>query len=87
MMSFYSMAFMGMAPFGSLIAGAVAARVGAPLTVMICGCVCIVGALIFLTQLASIRRLVRPIYVKLGILPEMAAGIQQASNLQSGMER
>ena len=86
-MAFYSMAFMGMAPFGSLMAGSVAARVGAPITVMICGCVCILGALIFLSQLKDIRAMIRPIYVKLGILPEMALGVQQASTLQSGLER
>ncbi|HVZ17805.1 MAG TPA: MFS transporter, partial [Terriglobales bacterium] len=86
-MAFYAMAFMGMAPFGSLIAGEVAAHVGAPVTVMICGTVCIVGAAIFLTQLRQIRELVRPIYVRLGILEEMATGVQQASTLQSELER
>jgi MFS family permease len=86
-MSFYSMSFQGMAPFGSLLAGWMAAKIGAPHTVMICGVLCIVGAAIFLTQLKMIRQLVRPIYVRLGILPEMATGVQQASNLQTTMER
>jgi hypothetical protein len=86
-MSFYAMSFMGMAPFGSLMAGSLAARVGAPVTVMISGAVCMVGALVFYTQLPGIRVLIRPIYVRLGILPEMAAGVQQASNLQSTLER
>jgi MFS family permease len=86
-MSFYAMSFMGMAPFGSLMAGSLAARVGAPVTVMISGAVCIVGALVFYTQLPGIRVLIRPIYVRLGILPEVAAGVQQASNLQSTLER
>src|SRR3954468_14096429 len=82
-MSFYSMSFQGMAPFGSLLAGWMAARIGAPNTVMICGATCIAAAGIFLTQLGSIRELVRPIYVRLGILPEMAEGVQRASNLQA----
>jgi MFS family permease len=86
-MSFYAMSFMGMAPFGSLIAGSLAARVGAPLTVMISGAVCMAGAMVFYTQLPSIRVLIRPIYVRLGIVPEMAVGVQQASNLQSTLER
>jgi MFS family permease len=86
-MSFYSVAFQGMAPFGSLLAGWMAARIGAPRTVMICGVVCILGAAVFLTQLKSIRQMIRPIYVRLGILPEMATGVQQASNLQTTMER
>jgi MFS family permease len=86
-MAFYSMAFVGMSPFGSLVAGELAAHIGAPRTVMISGAVCIMGALVFLTQLSSIRKMVRPIYVRLGILPEMATGVQQASNLQSTLER
>jgi MFS family permease len=86
-MSFYSMSFQGMAPFGSLLAGWMAARIGAPRTVMICGAVCIVGASIFLTQLKAIRHMVRPIYIRLGILPEVAEGVQQASALQTTMER
>jgi len=86
-MAFYAMAFVGMSPFGSLVAGELAAHIGAPRTVMISGAVCITGALVFLTQLRNIRALIRPIYIRLGILPEVAAGIQQASNLQSGLER
>ncbi len=86
-MAYYSMAFVGMAPFGSLMAGEFASQVGAPVTVMISGAICVAGALVFLTQLKEIRKLLRPIYVQLGILPEMAVGVQQASALQSGLER
>lgn len=86
-MSFYSMSFQGMAPFGSLLAGWMASKIGAPHTVMICGVICIVGAAVFLSQLKAIRHMVRPIYVRLGILPEMASGVQQASNLQTTVER
>lgn len=46
-MAFYSMMLLGMAPFGSLFAGAVANRVGAPLTVAIGGVICLGGAAIF----------------------------------------
>ena len=78
-MSFYSMSLMGTAPFGSLIAGAAAARIGAPRTLMIGGSICILGGLWFYTQLPKIRAVVRPIYRKLGIIPEVAAGMQAAS--------
>jgi predicted MFS family arabinose efflux permease len=80
-MSFYTMAFMGTAPFGSLLAGAVAHRIGAPYTLFFGGIGCILGALWFATTLPALRRDVRPIYVKIGILPEMAAGIQHSSEL------
>jgi MFS family permease len=46
-MSFYTMAFMGMVPFGSLLAGALAARIGAPCAVLISGTSCILGAFLF----------------------------------------
>jgi MFS family permease len=80
-MSFYTMAFMGTAPFGSLLAGSMADRIGAPHTLLIGGLGCIIGALWFATSLPALRRDVRPIYVKIGILPEMAAGIQNTSEL------
>jgi MFS family permease len=85
-MSFYSMAFLGMAPFGSLLAGALAHQIGAPRTVMVSGIICIAGAAWFASQLRIIRELVRPIYRTLGIIPEIAAGIQNASALQTPPE-
>jgi MFS family permease len=80
-MSFYSMAFMGMAPFGSLLAGGLAARIGAPETVAITGAICAAASIWFARALPGIRREIRPIYRQLGILPEVATGIQQASSL------
>jgi MFS family permease len=85
-MSFYSMAFLGMAPFGSLLAGALAHRIGAPRTVMISGTICIAGAAWFASQMSAIREHVHPIYRTLGIIPEIAAGIQTASALQTPPE-
>jgi MFS family permease len=82
-MAFYSMAFQGMAPFGSLMAGTLAARVGVPRTLMFSGVLCIAGAVWFARSLPEIRTLVRPIYVRLGILPEAALGVEQASALQA----
>ena len=69
-MSFYAMAFLGMVPFGSLLAGYLAARIGAPRTMMFNGAVCLIGSLWFARRLGAIREIVRPIYVRLGILPE-----------------
>jgi MFS family permease len=80
-MSFYTMAFMGTAPFGSLLAGAVAERIGAPLTLMYGGIGCVLGALWFATTLPALRREVRPIYVRIGIIPAVAKGIGDSSEL------
>ena len=76
-MSFYTMAFMGMAPFGSLLAGSLAHRLGAPHAVMITGAFCVAGSIWFTTQLKSIRQAMRPIYIELGII---------RSNLEPAME-
>jgi MFS family permease len=54
-MAVYSMMFMGMAPFGSLLAGALAHRLGAPGTVMAGGAACIVGAVVFGLRLPALR--------------------------------
>lgn len=77
-MSFYAVAFVGMAPFGSLFAGALAHAIGAPSTVMLSGACCIAGAGWFATQLRTIRKLIRPIYMDLGILPPVNAVIQDS---------
>ena len=67
-MSYYTMAFVGMAPFGSLLAGGLAHTLGAPHAVMITGAFCLAGALWFTTQLKSIRTVMRPIYIEMGII-------------------
>ena len=61
-MSYYTMAFMGMAPFGSLLAGTMASAVGAPWTVIVNGSVVLLGAAWFFTRLPAIRAVIRPIY-------------------------
>ncbi|HVS75546.1 MAG TPA: MFS transporter [Steroidobacteraceae bacterium] len=63
-MGYYTMAFFGAAPFGSLMAGALAQHIGAPDTVMLTGGFCIAGAVWFTFQLPKIR-------------PEMRAGYRE----------
>ncbi len=69
-MSLLTMAFMGMAPFGSLLAGSVANYWGAPITTVIAGSGCVIAAAVFASRLAVLRPLVHPIYVQKGILPK-----------------
>jgi MFS family permease len=75
-MSYYTMAFMGMAPFGSLLAGSMAHKMGAPLTVILNGVVVLLGAAWFATRLPALRSQIRPIYREMGIIPA-GEGIQQ----------
>lgn len=69
-MSFYAMAFMGTAPFGSLLAGGLAKIIGTPLTLALGGAICILGALIYLWKLPGLQKVIRPVYVEMGILPK-----------------
>jgi MFS family permease len=68
-MSYYTMAFMGMAPFGSLLAGTMAHNLGAPRTMIINGILLLLGTGWFITRLPALRRTVRTIYQELGIIP------------------
>jgi MFS family permease len=72
-MSYYTMAFVGMAPFGSLLAGGLAHVIGAPWTVILNGAAVLLGAAWFTSRLPSVRREIRPIYRELGILPPESA--------------
>jgi MFS family permease len=80
-MSIYAMAFMGTAPFGSFLAGSMASVFGAPNTLIIGGILCVLGAVIFANKLTDLRKMTRPIYIRLGIIPEVAEGIQTATEL------
>jgi MFS family permease len=66
-MAVYSMMFMGMAPFGSLLAGALAHSLGAPGTVALGGLACITGALVFAWRLPALRLEARRIIVALEV--------------------
>ena len=81
-MSLYVMAFMGAAPFGSFMAGILASTVGASYTVLSGGIVCLLGAILFAKKLPSLRKHIRPVYVKLGILSEVSRGLQSTTHLK-----
>jgi MFS family permease len=79
-MSFYTMAVMGTAPFGSLLAGTLAKFIGTPATIFLGGLSTIIGALFFFRKLPELKLAVKPIYIRLGVIPEVAAGLQTASD-------
>lgn len=54
-MSLYTVAFRGMAPFGSLLAGSVAAAIGAPYMLFIGGLCCVLGALLYAKEIGRLR--------------------------------
>jgi MFS family permease len=77
-LSLYTMAFMGMAPLGSLVAGILADLIDPNPTLRVAGQVCLVATGIFALQYQRMRSLVRPIYIKMGILPEMVSSVYPA---------
>jgi MFS family permease len=98
-MSFFAMAFLGMAPFGNLLAGKTAkwltpsnvdsqtgALIGASHTIFIAGVICLIATAVYLSQLPAVRRAARPIYIQKGILPEVAAGLQIADEMPGAGE-
>jgi MFS family permease len=86
-MSFYVMAFVGTAPFGSLLYGALAARIGTPMTMIAGGALCMAGALTFRRALPRLGEIIRPVYARLGILPSIAEGLDSATQLMVPPEK
>jgi MFS family permease len=80
-MSFHVMAFVGTAPFGNLLAGLIAEKIGAPHTLLLCGISTIIIMLFFVLQIPRLRQLVHPIYVRKGIIPQVAQGLQTATQI------
>jgi len=69
-MSFYSMALMGISPIGNLIAGSMASKIGIPFTLIISGVVTILAGFWFLYNRNALLNHLRPIYVEKGLLEE-----------------
>jgi len=69
-MSLYTMAFIGMTPFGSLLMGALASKIGAPHAVTVAGICCIISSYVFMSRLPIFRKTIRPVYLDKGIIRE-----------------
>ena len=67
-MSLYTMSFLGMAPFASLLGGTLATHIGAANTLLIGGVSCIMGAVFFIQKFPELRSIVRKIYKQKGII-------------------
>jgi MFS family permease len=80
-MAFYTMAFLGTAPIGSLLAGVLADRLGEPTTIILGGGVCLAGSAWFATRLPRMRELIRPIYLRQGIIPTPTPVVESSVQL------
>ena len=81
LMGFYTMAYRGMVPVGSLLAGGLAAPIGAPGTLFVSGVCCILGSVLFASKLPFLREAIRPIYVKMGFLSDGSPGVQKPTGV------
>ena len=85
-MAFYSMSFVGVAPFGSLWSGWVAERIGAEATIRLGGALLVIAAAVFARGLPRLRAQARPVYIRRGIIPEVAGGLGTAAELSQEVE-
>jgi len=69
-MAYYAGAVFGFTPIGSLLEGILAARFGAPATLIASGVLCILAGLWFSRRLPEIRSVIRPLYIEMGILQD-----------------
>ena|SRR5687768_14014075 len=85
-LALYTMAYIGTSPIGSLLLGYGAQRLGAPAAIAIGGGATMVCAALFGRQLPHFREQVRPVYRRLGIIPEVATGIEAATQARPAEE-
>lgn len=80
-MSLYGMAFLGSAPFGSLLFGVMAARIGASFTLIAGALACLLASFIFARNLPSLKKHVHPIYIRMGIIKEAVKDIDSTAGV------
>jgi MFS family permease len=80
-MSLYAMSFMGMAPLGSLLAGILANKIGVTSTLFLGGACCILGSIFFASKLPVLKMHIHPIYRKIGVIQEVASGMNAATSV------
>jgi MFS family permease len=85
-MSFYAMAFFGVGPFGSLAAGWLTKHFGAPRVAQLAGALVVLAAAWFAVRLPALRELIRPIYRRIGILPDISSGVPTVADIGTGDE-
>ena len=78
-MSFFTMAFMGMVPFGSFLAGTLADIIGPRETLLLGAACCLTGTVMFALHLKKFREIVRPVYINMGIIKEVTEGMETAA--------
>jgi len=84
-MSLYAVSFLGMAPFGSMLAGTLAHNFGAPAAVMVSGAICLLASAVFYIRLPYFRAVVRPIYIEKGVLQARSLPVLRKRDENAGI--
>ena len=85
-MSLFVLAFIGMSPFGSLIAGFMGNVLGVGHSLLVSGIFCLLGSLVFIKNLGKFRKAIRPVYEKIGIITNLTA-VQETTILITPPEK
>lgn len=81
-MGYLAMTFTGITPIGSMVLGSIEEFTGLPVIILLSGIFCIAGAVLFEHYRPVVRKHARPIYVRKGIIKEIAIGIDSTENQQ-----
>ncbi len=84
--SFYTLAFAGMTPFGSLLTGSMADAFGVRVTLVIAGVMCVGAAIFYLKYLPVLRKEIRTVYLKIGVIQDVTQEIQSAGEMTATSE-
>jgi MFS family permease len=79
-MSFYTIAYRGMYPLGSLFAGYLASEVGAPATLFLGGVCVLLGGAWYARSLSAMREAIQPVIAKMGFVGPDAEGLPRIPN-------
>ncbi len=85
-MSFYTIAYRGMYPMGSLFAGFLASRIGAPATLFIGGICVLAGGAWYARSLPAMREAIRPVLAGTGFLDADRRPVSRAPDPPVAME-
>jgi MFS family permease len=85
-LSYYTIAYRGMYPLGSLLAGSLASQIGAPGTLLIGGVCCLIGGALFARQLPAMRQAMQPIFARMGYLSAEGPEISRAAEARVTLE-
>jgi MFS family permease len=69
--SIFTTGFLGILPFGNLFFGGLAGQIGVTNALLFGGICCLIGATYFYKKLPEMKKIVHPIYLEMGLIPQV----------------